>query len=201
MSTATISATIAVEPADRRTWQRLLIAAVAKGLRCDIAEQGGNRDLYWLNCRVASFTSARVFHDVRVTFRGLGMPTNATVTCDCKAAEFGTKCTHAALAIDQCSAWPDGMLIVLEPGSEGNDERYEYTVTDRVQVIGTERTGVVDRICVIDNRPAYRVTDPEAHQTLGIFLSYELTPAAARRINAPAVDRSAGMAMLMGGTR
>lgn len=185
---------VPVKPEDRRRWQHLLTEAITRRLTithvADLIDDGTERLVY----RVSSHSSPGTTYDVVVERYAAG----ATGTrCACKAAEFLSPCTHGALAMDAAGLWPPGMVIARQAALPGDDERWEFHITDRVRIKHSERTGVVARFGRIDNRPAYIVDDPEQRERLGMYLSYELEPAP-KVAYVPKVDQSDAIALLTG---
>ena len=190
---------IEVKPEDRRIWQRRLIAALQEPIW--VTDQQvfpvANRIAHYLFTLTTDVREVLVRVDIPADIGGRIM---TTVECECEEAGHGIPCEHAALALDAAGLWPRGMIVTATPGTEEGDERWEYRVTEWAAIIGTERRGVVSGIRADAGRPVYRLDDPHAHEPLGWFFSYELTPSFSPLV-VPDVDRAIGLAILMGGGR
>ena len=185
---------VPVKPEDRRKWQHLLTEAITRQLTITHVDEQIDGGRYQIRYLVSSYSEPGTAYEVIVERWRAG----ATGTrCGCRAGEFTNACTHGALALDEAGWWPIGMIIARQAGLPENDNRYEFHVTDRVQIKGSDRVGVVSGIRVVEGRPAYRVDDPERHEPLGQYASYELLPAV-KPARKPKVDQSAGLAMLTG---
>lgn len=182
-----------IQPIERRRWQRLLVEAIARGLTT--VERGPAPPPIGTaraTVFVSSYSDPELAHEVFVRRSGDG---TVVATCDCHAAEFGTACTHIAVATDRVGLWPTGMVIARQTALPDASVRHEFHIGEWAQVVGTDRTGVIDAIRVSEARPEYRVVDPYAHALLGHFHSYELSPAT-KPEHTPKVDPAIGLALI-----
>lgn len=185
---------VSVRPDDRQRWQHLLTEALARGLSIELDGDVTVAGRRYVTYQVSSHTSPGASYEVTVERWAAGA---VGTRCGCKAGEFGSACTHGALAIDTACLWPLGMVIARQATLPSPDDRFEFHLTDRVRIYGTERTGVVSGIRMANGRPFYRVDDHDAHEPLGSYFSYELSPAA-KPVYMPKVDQADALAVLMG---
>lgn len=193
MSGPTVS--IAVRPTDRLKWQRLLTEAIKRGLVDTIIGQAPAIGPAYVHGYVTSHSQPDTSHEVEITRDQRG---DVSATCDCKAGETLTACTHIALAVDSAGMWPIGMVIARQAMLPNPETRWEFRITEWVLIRGTSRRGVVAGISVHEGRPFYRVDDPDSHTPLGHYFSYELVPTAKPRHKLK-VEPSAAMAVLTKG--
>lgn len=196
----TVSQTpIEINVADRLRWQGLLTQALDRRL-CVTEIDAYPVDGRWREhkIQVSSYSMPGEYWHVYITVSTVPGVRTVRSYCRCKGASYNGMCTHQAIALEQASLWPRALVVSPAPGTLETDERYELWIGDWVQVIGTERRAVVDGTKVEQGRPVYKLTDPDLHESWGLFFGYELRPCP-KPVYESRVDPAIGLALLTGG--